>query len=141
MNTTEIDTQTDEDIAIETSLIESEETKKKLLSKVDEEGQVIVNCKIAATFFDNVARIWETTFLIERKSNHRSLLIYIEGITKYPVWTEIPVRTTLYFRLIFSALPKSCKVFDFLEQIPEPGGFNISNIKRTRTDVYHVDLT
>jgi hypothetical protein len=47
---------------------------------------------------------------------------------------------TLIFTLVFSGLPKECKSFDLMEKIPEPGGFEIRNIRRNSTDVYHVDI-
>jgi hypothetical protein len=35
-------------------------------------------------------------------------------------------------------LPKNCDSFDLIERIPEPGGFIYTNIKRNKTDVYHL---
>jgi hypothetical protein len=31
-------------------------------------------------------------------------------------------------------------VFDLVEEIPQPGGFVIKNIRRNETDVYHIDI-
>jgi hypothetical protein len=42
--------------------------------------------------------------------------------------------------MIFSQLPKTCVIFDFLEDIPESGGFEIRGIKRNKSDVYQVTI-
>jgi hypothetical protein len=102
---------------------------------------VIVHCKIKAEEADTFARIWETTYLLDNYSDHESRLLYNEGIVRHPFWTLIPAGTTLYFTLVFSALPKSCTAFDFQEIIPEPGGFCVQHIRRNSTDVYSIDLT
>jgi hypothetical protein len=85
-------------------------------------------------------RIWKTTFLIDRVSGSRSKLIHVENISFAPVWTMIADQRTHTFLLIFEALPKSCKVFDLVEEITQPGGFHVENIHRNPTDVYHIDL-
>ncbi len=59
----------------------------------------------------------------------------------YSDWTEIPAGATLYFTLAFSPFPRSCLIFDFLEQIPESGGFYVADNLRNSTDVYHIDLS
>ena len=40
----------------------------------------------------------------------------------------------------FSGLPRSCTSFDLIERIPEPGGFEVRNIGRNKTDVYEVEF-
>lgn len=126
---------------IETDVEISSKAREKLLFSMEEEGQVTVHCKIQAPAEGTYARIWESTFLIDHQSNHQSHLLHAEGISIYPEWTEITGGTTLYFTLVFSQLPKSCTEFDFLEQIPEPGGFYIPSMKRNATDVYHINLS
>lgn len=42
--------------------------------------------------------------------------------------------------MIFSQLPKTCEIFDVLEDIPESGGFEIRVIKRNKSDVYKVTI-
>ncbi len=115
-------------------------TKKKLQEHAAEESQVIIHCTYAATYGYDWIRIWKTTFLFDKGSDHKSKLLLAENIPLYPVWKEIGIGETLYFTLIFSALPKSCKVFDMIEKIPEHGGFEFKNIRRNKTDVYHIDL-
>lgn len=85
-------------------------------------------------------RIWKTTFLVDRISGTRSKLIHAENISMAPVWTQIPDGREYSFLLIFSGLPKSCKQFDMVEEIAEPGGFLVRNISRNDTDVYHIDV-
>ena len=129
--------------AVETDInpVISDETKKKLAAQIYEEGQVTVHCTISSVSEESCVRIWRTTYLIDKQSDHRSKLLHIEGVSQYPVWTIVPPTRTLHFTLIFSALPGSCKVFDFLEQIPEPGGFVYPGIRRNSTDIYRVDFS
>ena len=47
---------------------------------------------------------------------------------------------TINFTLIFSGLPKHCKLFDMVENIPEPGGFVFENIVRNNSDVYLLEI-
>ena len=109
-------------------------SKVKLLNNFQEEKQVIIHC------FCNcpTARIWKTTYLIPKGTGRRSELIHAHGITMYPIWTN--VGGDLNFTLIFTGLPKECRYFDFVEQIPEPGGWIIKNIPRIKTDIYHLNL-
>jgi hypothetical protein len=57
-----------------------------------------------------------------------------------PVWTRIPDKATYSFLLVFEGLPKSVKQFDLIEDIPQAGGFEVRNITRNDSDVYHIDL-
>jgi hypothetical protein len=102
---------------------------------------VYVHCYFRNKGQNMLIRIWKTTFLIDGISGTRSKLMHVENITMAPVWTRIPDETTYSFLLIFSGLPKSCQQFDLVEEIPEPGGFHITNISRNQTDVYHIDLS
>ena len=111
-----------------------------LASKVVEESQVIVHCTYKGTIYGDMIRIWKSTFLIANDSNHRSKLVHHENITIYPEWTEVENGKTITFTLIFTALPKNCLFFDFIESIPEPGGFEVKNIRRNKTDVYKISL-
>ncbi len=85
-------------------------------------------------------RIWKTTYLVDSLSAVRSNLVHAENISMAPVWTQIPDGGKYAFLLIFAGLPKSCKQFDLIEEISEPGGFFIQNISRNETDVYHLDV-
>lgn len=104
------------------------------------DSYVYVHCHFDNRWQDMLIRIWKTTYLIDRHSSAKAELIHAENITYAPHWTLIPDKQPYTFLLIFSGLPKSCKVFDLLEQIPEPGGFHVAGIVRNESDVYHVDL-
>ena len=105
-----------------------------------EDSFVYVHCHFNNTSDDMLIRIWSTTFLVDRDSAARSQLIHAENISYAPLWTIIPQKGDFAFLLIFGGLPKSCLVFDMIEEIAQPGGFHIKNIKRNETDVYHIDL-
>lgn len=108
----------------------------KHLTKIKEERQVIIHCTYKG--FGRI-RIWKTTFLVAKNSKHRSKLIHAENISLYPEWTVKKVNER-GFTLIFTGLPKNCKQFDFIEDIPEPGGWMVKNIKRNNSDVYSIDV-
>jgi len=131
----------DTEIIKETKVVIDESVRKKLLSAVEEQSQVIVHCRIDDDYDGTLVRIWPTTYLKDISGRHKSHLLHAEGISIAPIWTEVPPGKTHYFTLLFSPLPKNCKVFDFFEQIPEPGGFIVRNIPRNKEDVYHIDLT
>ncbi|MBC7863257.1 MAG: hypothetical protein IAF38_09805 [Bacteroidia bacterium] len=118
----------------------SEETKEELKQFSLEEGQVIVHCLFPPNEDDFFIRVWQTTFLIDRTSSHKSGLLHAEAITLFPDWTHVPAQTAKRFTLIFSRLPSSCKVFDLVEEIPQSGGFFVNGIVRSSTDVYEVKL-
>jgi hypothetical protein len=105
-----------------------------------EDSFVYVHCHFENTSTDMLIRIWSTTFLVDRDSVTRSQLVHAENISYAPQWTIIPRKGDFTFLLIFGGLPKSCLVFDMVEEIAQPGGFHIRNIKRNETDVYHIDL-
>ena len=108
---------------------------------IDEERQVTVHCKYDAGNEGDGIRIWKSTFLYARDSSHKSSLIHTLKISIYPSWTFIEPGKSFYFTLIFSGLPSSCKSFDLIENIPEPGGFFVENISRNDLDVYNVDIS
>ncbi|HEY4540729.1 MAG TPA: hypothetical protein VIG94_12080 [Faecalibacter sp.] len=110
----------------------------ELLTNIEEESQVIVHCHMDCTEFADAARIWKSTYIIDNSTGIRYPLIHAEGITMYPHWTHIPQGSSLNFTLFFKGLPKSCKSFDLIEVIPQPGGFECRNIPRNHSDVYHV---
>ena len=59
-----------------------------------------------------------------------------------PYWTWFtPEDGFLHFTLLFEGLSKSCKLFQLVEDIAEPGGFFLNNIPRNKTDVYEVELS
>lgn len=121
-----------------------EKTKRKTIEQVkqkeeaDVESQVVVHCRFTGRFDDDKVRVWKSTFLVARDSEHRSELVSAFNVSMYPEWTILKKGTVLNFTLIFTGLPKSCRSFDFLEIIPQPGGFVKRNIARNKTDVYRI---
>ena len=107
---------------------------------VDEEKQVTVHCKYSAANEGDMIRIWKSTFLYAKDSSHKSSLIHTLKISIYPSWTFIEAGKSFFFTLIFSGLPRSCKSFDLIENIPGPGGFLVENIRRNNLDIYNVDI-
>lgn len=106
-----------------------------------EDSFVYVHCYFRNKWENMLIRIWKTTYLVDSLSGTRSKLLHAENISIAPVWTRIPDGQQYSFLLIFSGLPKSCKQFDLVEEIPEPGGFFIQNISRNEKDVYHIDVS
>jgi hypothetical protein len=114
--------------------------KDEILSQIQEEKAVIVHCTYNA-IIDGGIRIWSSTFLIDKASGDRSTMHHAENISIAPEWTYAPEGKTCRFTLIFSPLSKSCEFFDLLEDIPQAGGFFVQNIKRNKSDVYHVNIS
>ncbi len=105
------------------------------------ESYVYVHCHLPHVEPGMLVRIWKTTFLRDCDSPGKSELVHAENISYAPQWTMIGDATSFSFLLIFSALPKSCTRFDLVEEIPQPGGFHVTNIQRNKTDVYNVILS
>lgn len=119
----------------------SKEILSKLQSQMFEERQVTLHCCYKSEFFlEEKIRIWSSTYLIDRYSDHISKLIHIENITLFPDWTDLPFNKEYWFTLVFEGLPKNCKVFDFIELIPQDGGFFQEGIERNGSDVYRLAL-
>ncbi len=104
------------------------------------DSYVYVHCYYQNVYDEMFIRIWQTTFLIDRVSGSRAKLVHVENISYAPVWTHIPGKQLYTFLLIFSSLPKDCKTFDLVEDIPQAGGFFVSGISRNEQDVYHVTI-
>ena len=118
----------------------SEELSTQLESQVITESQVTVHCTFNSTHGFNSIRIWESTFLLDKDSNHSSKLVETNNITLYPVWTFLRIGEVKQFTLFFNGLPKGCKKFDLVEIIPESGGFEILEIDRNESDVYNIEI-
>lgn len=102
---------------------------------------VYVHCHVRNTLMEMLVRIWRTTYLIDPHSAARSGLVHAENISYAPVWTMVPPNFNYTFLLIFNSLPKSCSIFDMVEQIDQPGNFFVPSIVRNQSDVYHVDIS
>ena len=119
----------------------SQEILDKIQSEIVEEKQVILHCCYKSDFFlEEKIRIWSSTYLIDRQSEHVSKLVHFENISLFPDWTDVPYGKEYWFTLVFSGLPKDCKVFDFIELIPQNNGFFEEGIVRNGSDVYKIRL-
>lgn len=122
------------EIKISPSLLE------KIQTQVHEQGQVIVHFVMRTAYFGMNIRIWPTTYLFDQHSDHRSELVHAENISHYPTWTEV-LPGDHFFTLVFSGLPKSCTIFDLIEECSsEHGSFKVLNIPRNESDVYFVQI-
>lgn len=111
-----------------------------ILPGVLEDGHIYVHCHCKNAGDDLLVRIWRTTYLIDTTSGAKNQLIHAENITMAPQWTLVPSHATHNFLLIFGSLHSSCKSFDLVEEITQPGGFEVRGIKRNDADVYHIHL-
>jgi len=109
----------------------TEEEKQEQLVMPEMEAQVIVHCAVNADL--SAVRIWPTTYLICAHTGAKSKLLDALNISFYPDWCITP-----RFTLLFESLPKDCKLFHLVEEIPEQGGFEVNNISRNNSDVYRV---
>ena len=53
-----------------------------------------------------------------------------------PTWTRVEPGGA--YTLLFEALPSSCRAFDLIEDIPQPGGLVVEDIARNGKDVYRL---
>ncbi len=120
----------------------SDLARKSLLEYQAEEGQVIVHVMyLPSPLFEEVGiRIWPTTYLVPHDGGIRGQLVSADNIAVYPNWQFIKPCKPHYFTLLFTPLPKNCRIFNLIEEIPQPNGFQINNIQRNQEDVYEVQL-
>ena len=115
--------------------------KKQVKEQEELEQQVIVHCTLHAPASMTMGvRIWQSTFLFDKESSHKSKLLHQENIPLAPSWKDIAPGAKFTFTLFFSPLPKSCTEFHLREVIPVSGGFEVQNIKRNHMDVYRVRI-
>lgn len=106
----------------------------------EEKSQVIVHVTMPPQYGDYRIRIWRSTFLLSRNSEHRSRLLHAENISIAPIWTDVHPMKPYTFSLIFEGFPKEVLLFDLAEIIPQPGGFFHASILRNNQDIYHITL-
>lgn len=112
------------------------ELLEELSRKVEEKGQVVVNIVYPPQQFEYAVRVWRSTFLFSKSSDHKSKLLHAENIAVAPIWTEVAAMKQFTFTLYFEGLPKDVLLFDLIESIPQPGGFLYQGIVRNENDVY-----
>lgn len=120
------------------------QVETEVLTSIDpqtlDDSYVYVHCHYKNEYDEMLIRVWRTTFLVDRVSGARSELVHAENISFAPQWTLMPGRKTFSFLLIFSGLPRDCRAFDLVEEIPQAGGFFVPGITRNEQDVYRVDI-
>jgi hypothetical protein len=123
-------------VKIDTSILHD------LLTSAEEQGQVVLHILYHAPVFALMnIRIWPTTYLYDKHSSHKSQLVHAENIVMYPHWMPCIPGEKLVFTLIFTGLPKSCTIFDFVEVCDsEFGAFEARNISRNETDIYYLEM-
>ncbi|MEZ4972846.1 MAG: hypothetical protein R2820_06020 [Cyclobacteriaceae bacterium] len=133
-----------ETIIVEPPVKAKPEVDIDILEKIQpgslEDSYVYVHCRCHNAGDDLLVRIWRSTFLIDQTSSDKSQMIHAENITIAPQWTIVPRNSTHNFLLVFCSLPSTCKVFDLVEQIPQPGGFEVRGIRRNESDVYRISI-
>lgn len=119
----------------------SEDLRKKLRHKVERqnESQVVLHCRMHFDSSFTLVRIWPSTILLPKVGGPVAKLQHAINIPMYPTWLKVSPSPYL-FTLIFEGLPKDCDAFDFIEHIPEEGGFICRDILRNASDVYYIDL-
>ena len=116
-----------------------EKTKKELLTQVEEQVMVILQCSFSTPRTVGI-RIWSSSYLEDQETGSKSQLLHALNITCAPSWELVMGGTTKRFILIFSSLPKTCQIFHFIEEVPDSYGFEIYGIKRNTSDVYNVSI-
>ena len=130
-----------EETALQPDVLLDSETSLRIKEEFHEERQVTVHCYFKCPAGEpQLIRIWKSTFLIDKISGHKSRLLHIENISLFPQWTMVEAGSFYQFTLFFSALPSECPAFDFVEEIPQSGGFFVSGIKRNDSDVYQINI-
>jgi len=122
-------------MAVETIIKTKKKVSKKEKTLTESERQTIVHVVMKEGCY---ARVWPSTYLIERETDKRLKLVRSFNIAIYPQWGTL--KEGGKFTLIFKGLSKSCKTFDLAELIPQPGAFYVDNIVRNNTDVYEVAI-
>ena len=81
-------------------------------------------------------RIWPSIKLRCRTSGTESKFIHAIGLSPFPNLTRVEPGEA--YTLLFEALPSSCRAFDLIEDIPQPGGLVVEDIARNGRDVYRL---
>jgi|SRR5690554_350060 len=114
--------------------------KEKLVTQTETESQVIVPINFSTGRYGKLIRVWNNTFLQCKDLKNKRMLLFSDNIAIYPKGLEVAPCSTLNFTLIFENLPKACRSFDLIEDIPEKGGFLFKDIPRNDSNVYYQEL-
>ena len=121
----------------EASLIDDdvETTSVRVRQRQDHEneGQVTIHMR---TKVGGGVRIWPSIKLRCRTTGSESKFLHAVGLSPFPTWTRVEPGGA--YTLLFEALPSSCRAFDLVEDIPQPGGLVVEDIARNGKDVYRL---
>ncbi|SRX73357.1 hypothetical protein [Aequorivita antarctica] len=118
----------------------AKELKELIATQTETESQVIVHINCYSGMYPTQVRIWNNVFLLCKDTGAKSKLLFSDNIAVYPQWTELKAYKDLDFTLVFENLPKECRKFDLIEQIPETGGFFFKDIQRNNSNVYSLEM-
>ena len=98
-----------------------------------DEGQVTIHMR---TRLGGGGRIRPSIKLRCKTTGTESKFIHAVGLSPFPTWTRVEPGGA--YTLLFEALPSSCRAFDVIEDIPQPGGLVVEDIARNGKDVYRL---
>jgi hypothetical protein len=127
-------------MALVTPQILTDDAVRNLVQEADNEAQVTVHLTYATPQPGCLIRIWPSTYLVPQQDVASSKLITAIGIAIAPRWTILTEAAPFRFTLVFEALNKSVTLFHLWEDINQPGGFLVKNIRRNLSDVYYINL-
>ena len=99
----------------------------------EDEEQVTIHMR---TRLGGGVRIWPSIKLRCRTTGTESKFLHAVGLSPFPTWTRVEPGGA--YTLLFEALPSGCRVFDLIEDIPQPGGLVVEDIARNVKDVYRL---
>ena len=67
-------------------------------------------------------------YLVDEELGHQVKLLHVVNIPFALAWLPVTSGYTARFTLIFSAMPKDCKVFDLIAQVQMPKNIETSKI-------------
>ena len=113
------------------------QTPEALFESNTPEGQVMLKFLYRPGRMDEIVQIWPKTYLLCGDTGHRSPLVWVHGIPLAPQWRfpASPVGHT--FILLFTALPRQCRHFNVVEEVPT-GTERYIGVTRNRMDVYEI---
>ena len=131
-------------IQFDTEKYVSIEVDNDLLELTEEEGYTYLHC----TYYTSPkwdsgwwVNIWNTSYLTSSASTDRLQLLQAIGIPYAPDKLFLKRKGDFAkFTLIFPAVPKDWKIFNFIEACGGVDGLSISNISRNNTGVYKVRI-
>lgn len=117
----------------------------ELLSNAEEQVFTRLLCEYTTTSkysADWKVHIHKTSYLINTDSSERLTLLHNINIPLAPQWHNLKKRGgSLNFILIFPAIPKHWKTFDFVEKAScSCDGFYIRNLKKNASGIYRVEM-